>query len=121
MSRIKRGCWMVIVMGMVFFGVGCSSTPKIDWDSRIGTYTYDQAVIELGPPDRSAELSDGHQVLEWYVGSGSAVSFGVGTGFYGRSSAVGVGQSVGSGPSGRYLRLTFDPEGRLAQWERVRR
>ena len=41
---------------------GCKTAPKIDWNSRVGNYTYDQAVAELGPPDKSAKLSDGKTV-----------------------------------------------------------
>ena len=39
--------------------VGCKTTKPIDWNSRVGTYTFDQAVTELGPPDKQATLSDG--------------------------------------------------------------
>lgn len=101
--------------------LGCSSTPKVDWKSRIGSYTYDQAVAEMGPPDKSAKLTDGTMVAEWFIKHSSRVSFGVGTGFYSGGSGVAVGQSVGSSPSGQYLRLTFGTDGKLTGWERVRR
>ena len=61
---------------------GCASTPKVDWDSRVGIFTYDQVVAEMGPPDKSSKLSDGSTVAEWFVKKNSNVSFGVGTGFY---------------------------------------
>jgi hypothetical protein len=99
---------------------GCASTAKTDWNSRVGSYTHDQAVAELGPPDKSAKLSDGSTVAEWFIKHSSSVSFGVGTGFYSRGSSVGVGQTVGTSPSGEYLRLTFGAEGTLTRWERVR-
>ena len=99
---------------------GCASTPKVDWNSRVGSFTYDHAVAEMGPPDKSAKLSDGSTVAEWFIKHGSSVSFGVGTGFYSRGSSVGVGQTVGTSPSGEYLRLTFGADGKLTQWERVR-
>ena len=86
----------------------------------MGVFTYDQAVAEMGPPDKSAQLSDGSPVAEWFIKPNSSMSFGVGTGFYGGSTAVGVGQSVRTSPSGQYLRLTFGPDGKLTQWERVR-
>jgi spermidine/putrescine transport system substrate-binding protein len=44
--------------------VGCATT-KIDWNSRIGQYTYDEAIAELGVPDRHAQLTDGSIVAEW--------------------------------------------------------
>ena len=99
---------------------GCASTPKVDWNNRIGTFTYDQAVADMGPPDKATKLSDGSTVAEWFVKPGSNFSIGVGTGFYGGGSSVGVGQTVGTAPSGVYLRLTFGPDGRLRKWDRVR-
>ena len=99
---------------------GCASTPKVDWNSRVGSFTYDHAVAEMGPPDKSATLSDGSTVAEWFIKHSSSVSFGVGTGFYSRGSSVGVGQTVGTSPAGEYLRLTFGADGKLTQWERVR-
>ena len=38
---------------------GCATGPKIDWAARVGHYTYDQAVLELGPPDKVAKLNNG--------------------------------------------------------------
>jgi len=42
---------------------GCASHAKVDpnvnWDSQIGSYTYSQAVKELGRPDAVAESSAG--------------------------------------------------------------
>ena len=107
--------WLALLLA------GCASTPKADWNSRVGNYTYDQAVAELGPPDKSAKLSDGSTVAEWFIKRSSSVSFGVGTGFYSGGSSVGVGHTVATSPSGEYLRLTFGADGQLAGWERVRR
>ena len=35
---------------------GCV-TNRVNWNARIGNYTYDQAIVELGPPDKVAHLS----------------------------------------------------------------
>jgi hypothetical protein len=110
---------VILVLGGILMFAGCASGPKVDWDSRVGNYTFDQAVLEMGPPERSSELSDGSKVAEWFIRAGSSMSFGVGTGFYGSGGGVGVGQSVSSGRSGQYLRLTFDPEAVLRHWEKV--
>ncbi len=99
---------------------GCASTPRVDWNSRIGNFTYDQAVAEQGPPDKSTTLSDGSTVSEWFIKHSSSFSFGVGTGFYSGGSAVGVGQTVGTAPSAEFLRLTFGADGKLTRCERVR-
>src|SRR5437879_3047621 len=86
---------------------GCQTAPKVDWNSRVGAYTYDQAVSDLGPPDKSAKLSDGKTVAEWVTRSSGGMSFGFGTGVYGTHSAVGVGQSIGTEAGDRVLRLVF--------------
>ena len=102
------------------FLVGCKSTPSADWNARVGNYTYDQAVIELGPPDRTATLSNGQMVAEWILGQRRNSSVTIGTGFFsgGRHGGVGlgVGQTVGGGYSDRVLRLTFDPDNYLISW-----
>ena len=59
----------VFILLLLFLGIAlsaCKSTPKIDWNGRVGNYTYDQAVMELGPPDKTATLSDGKP---WLTGS----------------------------------------------------
>src|SRR5437868_4861802 len=48
---------------------GCA-TPKFDWNPRVGIYTYDQAVLDMGPPDRKEKLTDGTVVAEWLVHRG---------------------------------------------------
>jgi hypothetical protein len=107
-------------MVLIFVVAGCKSSPKIDWNSRIGNYSYDQAVTELGPPDRKETLSDGRTVADWIERShGGGFSFGVGTGFSTGNAAVGVGQTVGTGPRDHVLRLTFGPNTKLVSWERL--
>ena len=88
----------VAAITLVVFVAGCASTPKVDWNSRVGTFTYDQAVTELGPPDRSSKLEDGTVVADWFHrGSRGGLSLGAGTGI--SSGHVGVfgGQTISSG------------------------
>lgn len=91
--------------------VGCASGRKIDWSNRVNNSTYDQAVVELGPPDKSAQLSDGSTIAEWYQRR-SGPSIGLGTGIGHGPVGVGIGVPV-SGPSVRVTRLVFDPDGIL--------
>ncbi len=112
--------WLVLVV-LLMLNPGCASTPKPDWNQRIGTYTYDDAVRELGPPTASTQLQDGTTVAEWFLKYGSQMSFGFGTGFYGGAGGVGVGQSVTPPPKGHFLRLTFGPDGKLQRWEKFTR
>jgi len=87
--------------------VGCETTKPIDWNSRIGTYTFDQAVTELGPPDKETTLSDGKLVAQWITHRNGGSSFSVGTGFYTGGVGVGVGHTTGSAYPDRILTLTF--------------
>jgi len=108
---------------LALFGVGCASK-KVNWQSRVGNYTYDQAVAELGPPDKQTVLSDGNKVAEWITDRGSrgGVGIGFGTGSYGYrsgvSTGVGIGQTIGGSSYERFLRLTFLPDGKLLSWQK---
>jgi hypothetical protein len=107
---------LLVLLG--FAAAGCKSSPKVDWDSRVGTYTYDQAVTELGPPDRSTPLTDGKLVADWIKHSNSSVSFGVGAGSWGGSSGGGVGVGTTTGYGDKILRLTFDADHKLLAWKK---
>ncbi len=97
---------------------GCATTKPIDWNSRVGTYTFDQAVTELGPPDKQARLSDGKTVAQWITRREGGASFSVGTGFVGGNTGFGVGQTVGTGYRDRVLTLTFGANNVLAAWSK---
>ena len=113
-------CFSVLLAMLSFIFAGCKSTPKVDWNSRIGNYTYNRAVAELGPPDKTAQLSDGKTVADWIKHSnGGGVSFGVGTGFYGRGTAVGTGAGTSTGYPDQVLRLTFGPDGTLLEFKKT--
>src|ERR1035437_5232803 len=71
---------------------GCA-THRVDWNARVSTYTFDQAVIELGPPDKQAKLSDGQTIAEWITRSSNGGSVSFGTGFYGRPGGGGIVQT----------------------------
>jgi|SRR6266850_4001427 len=106
---------------------GCATRPKvdprIDWNSRIGSYSYEEAVNEIGQPDAVVDSSEG-RVADWILKRSPNVSFGfgVGTGVYGPNvgSGVGVGTTVSPPPHGEYLRLTFDQQNRLKAWSHFR-
>jgi hypothetical protein len=112
---------LAILLLVAAFPVGCKTTPKVDWNSRVGVYTYDQAVTELGPPDKQAKLDDGKTVAEWITHhSGGGLS--IGTGFFsgggGSGMGVGVGQSIGSSSSDKTLKLTFGTNNVLTAWSK---
>ena len=93
--------------------IGCATTPKIDWESRVGNFTFDQAVVELGPPDKNAQLTDGTRVAEWLTyrsrSSGGYVTY-VGRG--------GLAHVMNDSSPDYFLRLTFDANGKLQGWKK---
>ncbi len=106
----------------------CASGPKaniknIDWRSRLGTYTYEEALAELGEPDVVGEAGE-DMIAEWVLRRSPMVSFGFGFGGSGyghhTSTGVGVGTSVSPPPSGEYLHLRFDRDGKLVESARKR-
>jgi hypothetical protein len=107
----------LLVLGAAFF-VGCSTTKPIAWNSRVGTYTFDQAVTELGPPDKQAKLSDGRTVAKWITHRSGGSGISVGTGFYTGGVGVGVSQGVGSGYRDKILTLTFSTNNVLTAWSK---
>ena len=109
---------MLIALVVALSVTGCATKPKVDWNARVGSFTYDQAVIELGPPDRQSTLSDGRKVAEWVVGHTGGSGVSIGFGGYGSHMGVGVSQSVGSGGYEKILRLTFGADGKLTEWKR---
>jgi len=112
--------FFTITLAILSFSVGCKSTPKADWNSRVGNYTYDQAVTDIGPPDKSTKLSDGKTVADWIKHhSGGGLSFGVGTGYVGGNSAVGGGVGTSTGYHDHVLRLTFGPDNKLVSWQKI--
>jgi hypothetical protein len=96
---------------------GCA-TQKVDWAGRVGNYTLDQAIIDLGPPDKQAGLQDGSTVAEWLTQRGY---------LHGRAP-IGYGYPCYYGPyyspytdfyrsPDYYLRLIFAPDNRLQDWK----
>jgi hypothetical protein len=101
---------------------GCVTPQKIDWTARIGSYTYDQAITELGPPDKSARLSDGSMVAEWLQRPAEIIvtptPYLGPPGFYWAPLPPVYAES--RAPA-LYLRLTFGPGGRLERFKELTR
>ncbi len=111
--------WLSLIVLALLTG-SCASGPKanikdIDWGKRIGMYTYEEALAELGEPNVISETNEG-TIAEWVLRRSPMVSFGFGLG----GPGAGVGTSVSPPPSGEYLQLTFDKDGKLTQSARVR-
>lgn len=98
--------------------IGCSTTPKVDWPARVGNFSYDQAVLELGPPDKIAKLDNGIVVAEWVTQSpqaaGPSGAYLARPGYYG---GVGPGYAPTYFPAW-HLRLNFGADGKLTAWKK---
>ena len=115
--------WKFFLCGAVLLIAGCA-TSRVDWSTRVGSFTFDQAVIELGPPDKQAKLSDGRTVADWVSryngGTSVSVGSGFGPGYYGGyRGGVGLIQTYNYPDTyERKLRLTFSTNNVLEQWVR---
>ena len=114
MKFVAKGSLLAALVLAVVFISGCATAPPVDWNSRVGHYTYAQAVHELGPPNRQSHLSSGATISKWFLPPGGPATMpnnGMNNGF-------GVGQSISVGLNDRYLQLTFDTKGVLTDWSR---
>ena len=101
----------VFALATVLFA-GCKTTPVVDWNSRVGTCTFDQAVAELGPPNKQNRLGDGRIVMQWITLHGDAGFFGGGAAGYG-GFGMAAGQPVPQTYKDHVLELTFGADGKL--------
>jgi hypothetical protein len=97
---------------------GCV-TQQVDWPARVGQYTRDQAILDLGPPDKSAKLSDGTTVDEWLAQPSHVIAapepyFLPPGSYFGPSTPSYTEVYVPD----YFLRLTFGPDGKLKAWEK---
>jgi|SRR5688572_15764520 len=103
------------ILSLIFSGLfltGCATTNRVDWNSRMGQFTYDEAIMELGVPDREATLTDGTTVAEWLTVRG--MSYGTMHGFYGWHFQT---YDINQFPD-RYTRLVFGPDKKLIRVEK---
>ena len=91
----------------------CTTPPKVDWDARVGVFTFDEAVRELGPPEKSTVQADNTKVADWLAARGRSQPA-----FHSMPDG-GVLRTEGLRGMDQVLRLTFTQEGKLSAWKRV--
>ena len=96
---------------------GCATPPPVDWASRVGHYSYNQAISEFGLPNRQTKLSDGKVESKWFVQPPVGPRFNSGMSYYG-SNGFGAGQTPGGGYNNQMLQLTFGTNGTLINWSK---
>ena len=63
--------WLFLLIALLF--AGCQTSPKLDWQSRVGEWTYNDVIKDMGPADKCETLSDGTKVAEWLLQKGTTV------------------------------------------------
>jgi hypothetical protein len=96
---------------------GCTTVPPVDWNSRVGNYTYDQAVAEYGSPTTQSQSNDGKVVAKWVTQQNTGASLNTGMAYYGSTGFAG-NQNAGPGHRARTLQLTFGANGKLLEWSK---
>jgi len=117
MTGLRAKFWAQIlgILGVGSLLAGCASM-RMDWAGRVGHFSYDQAVLELGPPDKSATLMDRTVVAEWLTRKGysyASAQYGYSPWYYGPFYP---GYAEVNSPD-YFLRLTFGPDGMLKAWK----
>jgi hypothetical protein len=105
---------LAVLLPAVAFIAGCRTIPVVDWNSRVGSYTYNQALAELGSPDKQTKLSDGNTVEQWITLHGSNGTF-TGGGLN-NNFGMGAAQPITQSYKDHVLELTFGPDGKLVSW-----
>ena len=132
MKTLLSARFLVTALGLILAVLalgGCATAPQIDWNARVGSYTYDQAVVDFGPPDRQARLSDRSQVVEWQTQRGYTETYyppawgwgydGWRHRYYGGYYGGYYGPPMTTYMPGSRLRLVFGPDGKLRSWKKI--
>ena len=114
---MKLSLFSILLGAIAVAFTGCA-TARVDWNARVGAFSYDQAVNELGPPDKQTQLTDGRTVAEWISRYSGGPGLSVGTGFYGYPGGVTFVQTYPAKYYEDVLRLTFSTNHVLAAWKK---
>ena len=112
--RLKLGS--LPLAALVLLCASCV-THRVDWNARLGGFNYDQAVIELGPPDKQAKLSDGRTIAEWVSRYDTGSTVVVSGGYNRYPGGFGVVQTSPHIYESK-LRLTFSTNNVLTAWSK---
>ena len=119
MNSAAEGLLLVVWFSVVTFLSGCVTVLPVDWDSRVGHYTYAQALNELGPPNRQIRLSNGATEFRWFLQSATGSTGMNRTGINNPvNNSFGPAQNINPGSGNYYLELTFDSHGVLTAWSK---
>jgi hypothetical protein len=66
---MKKSLLLFVIIAVYLPLISCIN-PNAKWQNGVGTYNYDSAVVELGPPDDSRTISNGDLVCSWTTSIG---------------------------------------------------
>lgn len=95
--------------------IGCATT-QVNWDARVGQFSYLQAVTELGPPTKQTQTADGQTEAEW-ISRYPPASAGMDNDFRYHSASFGPASSAAGWHESK-LRLTFNTNSLLSDWSK---
>ncbi len=104
-----------VALGLAWLLAGCAH--QTDWKSRVGSYTYDDAVRELGPPDKKETLSDNTLVAEWVTITGWNHTTRHPIRPVLRSEVYWTFETTTESTPDTIVRLTFSPERKLTDFK----
>ena len=110
--NVRKPGKYILAMLALFVVAGCVTTQKIDWPSRVGHYTYDQAVAEFGKPGDTTRSADGGTIAIWMIQHGRGAGSPAAPGGYAGPLMPTMGAPYS--PS-YYMRLVFGPDGWLKE------
>lgn len=107
---------VIITAAAVALVAGCATAPQVDWKSRVGNYTYEQAVAEMGPANNVIVLRDGSREGQWLIDRGAAplIRQNLDARYTSPVYTDYGKREVPQRP--RYLHLVFGPDGKLDAW-----
>ena len=113
---------------LVVLAAGCASD-RVNWDSRIGSYTYAEAVKQYGQPNEVDPLPEGGRVAYWVLPDAASYSFKFQLPDFQGNQVASVGAPSSAMPAGGrhlgtigspVLKLTFNPNDKLAAAARTK-
>ncbi len=121
---MSRSCLYALLL--LLAALGCrtenSDLPSlVQLRAKVGQYTFDDAVRQMGPPASKTELGDHSLIAEWEAGTSSEPSFSFGLGSSSGNVSTGAGTTVGGKVTHIYRQLQFDQTGKLALVTEVKR
>lgn len=123
-SAFRSGLTSLLVACIVGLLAGCATSTAKIWSERVGIYTFDQSVVELGPPDKQARLTDGTLVADWLLRRGYTETY-LSPGYFGayphRPLYRPYPAYTETYRPDYFLRLVFGPDGSLKSWKRYAR